>query len=146
MRFGSSATASSRYFCALSQLASPNTLPAEEILGDHAREAVETHDLGVPHAHHVQRARMLRVQLQRVERLLADLAGVLDLVARAHGERVPPDRARQLEMSLGVVRICRDRAPRVLFCASVQAQCAARHSSLNSPRSTASWAALTSAS
>ena len=45
-------------------------LAAKEILGDHARQAVEPHHLGVPHAHHVQRAGVLRIDLERVERLV----------------------------------------------------------------------------
>ena len=67
-------------------------------------------------------------ELERLERLLAHLARVLDPSRVPMRQRVASDRARQLEMSLGVVRICRDGAPRVLFCASCTTRRAARRS------------------
>ena len=76
----------------------------------------------------------------------SDLARVFDSVARAHRERVASDRARQLKVALGVVRVCRDGAPRVLFRVLDTSAFRSFSLGLNSPRSTASWAALTSQS
>jgi hypothetical protein len=104
----------------LSQLDLAEDLSAEKVPGDHPRQSVETHDLRVPHAHHVERAGMLGVGIERVERLLADYASVLDSVTRTHGESVAANGPRELEVAFGIARVCRDRATCVLFCILVQ--------------------------
>ena len=51
------------------------------------------------------RAGVMRIELERLERLLPHLARVLHPLALAHGERRAPERARQRDVPLGVARL-----------------------------------------
>jgi len=58
-------------------------LASQHVLREELFEAIQPHHFGVPRAHHVQRPLVPRVEPQRLERVIADLHGVLHAVALA---------------------------------------------------------------
>ena len=83
---------------------------AEEVLGEHARESVQAHHLGVPHSHDVQTASVPWVDLQALQRLAAYILRVLDARPRPLRERVFPKGTGEIEVAFGVPWICFDSA------------------------------------
>src|SRR5205823_13995477 len=83
---------------------------AEEVLGEHARESVQAHHLGVPHSHDVQTASVPWVDLQALQRLAADILRVLDARPRPLSEGVFPKGTGEIEVALGVPWTCFDSA------------------------------------
>ena len=71
MRFGSISTACFEVPLRVVPAGFVEDFSAEQVLRDHAREAVQSHDLGVPLAHDVQRAGVLGIRTWRSERFVA---------------------------------------------------------------------------
>jgi len=86
---------------------------AEEILGEHPCESIQPHYFGVPHAHHVQTARVLGVDLEALECLSSNVTGVLNPGPGALRQRILAQGAGEIEMALGVPGIRLHGAPGV---------------------------------
>ena len=81
---------------------------AQEILGEQASEAVQSHHFGVPHPHHVQAARLPGIDLEALESFVAHILRILDSRPRPLTESVLAEGAGEIEMTLGVTGVCFD--------------------------------------
>src|SRR5665213_334440 len=93
---------------------------AQEIARDHSSEAVEPHDFGVPHTHHVETTCVCGVDFKTGERRVTHLASVFHPVACPEREGHSAQRLGKNEVSVGAAGIYFNRLGSVFLCAVVE--------------------------
>ena len=93
---------------------------AEKRFRKQTLHAAKSHDLCIPHAHHMQRARVAGLQLNRTQRLCANLTCISHAIARAERKCGAAQCARKMKMRICVLIVQRNGTSCVVGRACVQ--------------------------